>query len=180
MNTDAIEAERLNGKCIMAIKYIKDQHEWDDRYPRNIDHFENLARWMEYSVEDVRNLDSICDMLSISGMAWHIVLREKGNNIELTQAKDMLIELLAKRVHEILENYSYSFDIIKYAMPVQLKDDTKEICEDNIENMFIIGVHSKDIYEKCRILRERAERKSILDGAKESLDDCISEEMVNW
>ncbi len=121
MNTEEKDVERLNGKCIMAIKYIIDQHERDDRYPRSIDHFENLARWMEYSVEDVRNLDNICDMLSISGMAWHIVLREKGNYVELTQAK--------------------------------------EICEDNIENMFIIGVHSKDIYEKCKILRERAERK---------------------
>ena len=103
MNTEVIEAERLNGKCIMAIKYIKDQHEWDDRYPRSIDYFAKIARWMECGVEDVRNLDNICDMLSISGMAWHIVPREKGNYVELTQAKDMLIELLAKRVQEILE-----------------------------------------------------------------------------
>ena len=61
-------------------------------------------------------------------------------------------------------------------MPVQLKDDKKEICEDNIENMFIIGVHSKDVHEKCKILREQAEKKAILDGAKESSEDCVSEE----
>ena len=45
--------------------------------------------------------------------------------------------------------------------------------------MFIIGVHSKDVHEKCKILREQAEKKAILDGAKESSEDCVSEEAVS-
>ena len=166
MNQNEIEKERLIGKYIMAINYIKEQNERDRRYPRTINYYEEIARWMECDAEEVRKLDNVCNRLCINGMSWNISLREKGHYVTLNEAKNMLITLLAERIQEILAKYEYPFDVIKHAMPVKLKDDTKAICEENIENMFIIGVHSKEICEICKALYERDVIETNVDASR--------------
>ena len=48
---------------------------------------------------------------------------------------EMLLKEVSERIQLILETYPYSWDIVKYALPFNLVNDTKDAISDTIEGV---------------------------------------------
>lgn len=90
--------------------------------------------------------------------------RLSQTEIEQERLNGKFIVLINILKEENRWNKSYSKDIEFYEEKAGwLECDTEnvrnldKICEDNIENMFIIGVHAQQIYNMCKAWRERKE-----------------------
>lgn len=152
-----IEKERLNGKIIMAIKIIKDQNKLapyvhSSEVPVTVD---KLARWMDISKKAAEQVDSLCYTLAPKVLVWSLIYEYNHMLISVEQARCYLIKRIKEKVLYAEENYHFPFDVIKHAMPIQLLDEEKEICEDNIENIGIINSMAYEIYEGIKVLNEK-------------------------
>lgn len=105
------EQERYYGKVIMAITAIKDLSDslmfgWSK---------ENLAKWMGSTLEEIKQLEEICYLLSYDGVV--------RNNLKLlAKERDAgpnspIIQLCLQKMRKyVLNNYTYPKDVIQYAV----------------------------------------------------------------
>ena len=113
-----------------------------------------ISKWSKFSKEEVKKLREICFMLTWDNIIYDMAFEKSEECLGRDKVEEMLLKEVSERVEFILDTYPYSWDIVKYALPIKLVNDTKEISQNSIEDMSDVKIYARKLYALQKAIRE--------------------------
>ena len=113
-----------------------------------------ISKWSKFSKEEVKKLREICFMLTWDNIIFDMAFEKREEYLGRDKLDEMLLKEVSERIQLILETYPYSWDIVKYALPFNLVNDTKEISKNSIDDMSDIKMYAGKLYALHKAIRE--------------------------
>lgn len=113
-----------------------------------------ISKWSKFSKEEIKQLREICFMLTWDNIISDMAFEKREENLSMDKVEELLLKEVSERIEFILETYPYSWDIVKYALPFNLVNDTKEISKNSIDDMSDIKIYARKLYVLHKAIQE--------------------------